>query len=78
MSWTELARDAVSNNKELREEFSGIAYDSLGPIQQQQVNRIRQGVRAMQSASASRFLPNLRLTSLLSKGSRKTPRYSPM
>ena len=71
MPWTELASDAVSSNKELREEFGGIAYDSLGPIKQQQVNRIRQGVRAMQSASASRFLPNLGLTSHTLEGEQK-------
>jgi hypothetical protein len=71
MPWTELASDAVSSNKEQREEFGGIAYDSLGPIQQQQVNRIRHGVRAMQSASASRFLPNLGLTSHTLEGEQK-------
>ena len=46
-SWTEVARQSLQENSELREEFSGRDFESLSFEQQENLkNRIREGVRS--------------------------------
>jgi hypothetical protein len=56
MSWTQVTRRSLAENDDIREEFRGRSYDTLGFEQQQSLmNRIREGVRSYAKRTGKTF-----------------------
>jgi len=56
MSWAQVTRRSLAENDDIRDEFQGRSYDTLGFEQQQSLmNRIREGVRSYAKRTGKPF-----------------------